>query len=182
MVPDQPIFTNLHYNSVNGLVSVHKLWLLTSLLVWCFAPVVNASQSLQNELLTLDQIQEKIDLKRDWMKYRYDMEFQTCQDLFFTTSCTTKAKKQLQKEEKDLFDQENLLHTRQRDIKKALKDEAEQLRIAERADPKQVQIRANNRASFEEKQREKALREADVEERRKEAAKRAQENRNTSPF
>jgi len=147
-----------------------------------FAPFLAANPSLEKELSSLDQIQEKIDLKREWMKYRYDMEFQSCQDLFFTTSCTTKVKKQFQKEEKELFEQENLLHTRQRDIKKALKDEAEQERIAERADPKQVQIRANNRASFEEKQREKALREADVEDRRKDAAKRAQENRNTSPF
>lgn len=161
---------------------MHKFWFVIILLNGFFASLVLANPSLENELISLDQVQEKIDLKRKWMKYHFDTEFQKCQDQFFTTSCTNKAKKQLQKEEKELFDQEILLHSRQRDLKKALKDEAEQLRIAERADPKQIQIRANNRASFEEKQREKALREADVEERRKEAAKRAQENRNTSPF
>ena len=147
-----------------------------------FIRFATANPTLENELLKLDQIQEQLDLKRDWVKFRFDSDVQACKDLFFTTNCTTKAKKQLQREEKDLFEQENLLHTRQREVKKAIKDEEDQQRIAERADPKQVQIRANNRASFEEKQREKALREAEVVERRNDAAKRAQENRNTSPF
>jgi hypothetical protein len=167
---------------VKGSESVLKHWLVSLLICCSFITFAKANPSLDNELLQLDQIQEQLDLKRDWLKFRFDSDVQACKDLFFTTSCTTKAKKQLQREEKDLFEQENLLHTRQRDIKKALKDEEEQQRVAERADPKQVQIRANNRASFEEKQREKALREAEVEERRKDAAKRAQENRNTSPF
>jgi len=164
------------------IVSMQKFWLVVILFSWSFVPMTNASKVLENELITLDQVQEKIDLKRDWLKFHFETEFQACQDLFFTTTCTTKAKKILQKEEKELFEQENLLHSRQREIKKELKDEAEQRRIVERADPKQVQERADNRASFEEKQRDKALREAEVEERRRDAAKRAQENRNTSPF
>jgi hypothetical protein len=161
---------------------VRKIWFLGFLMCGSFIGFATANPSLENELLKLDQIQEQLDLKREWVKFRFDSDVQTCKGLFFTTNCTTKAKKQFQQDEKDLFEQENLLHTRQREIKKDLKDEAVQQRLAERADPKQVQIRANNRASFEEKQREKALREAEVVERRNDAAKRAQENRNTSPF
>jgi hypothetical protein len=161
---------------------VLKLWPIGFLICCSFIRFATANPTLENELLKLVQIQEQLDLKRDWVKFRFDSDVQACKDLFFTTNCTTKAKKQLQREEKDLFEQENLLHTRQREVKKAIKDEEDQQRIAERADPKQVQIRANNRASFEEKQREKALREAEVVERRNDAAKRAQENRNTSPF
>ena len=161
---------------------MHKIWLLGFLMYLGFLGVAMANPSLENELLKLDQIQEQLDLKREWVKFRFDSDVQACKVLFFTTNCTTKAKKQLQQDEKDLFEQENLVHSRQREIKKALKDEAEEQRLAERADPKQVQIRANNRASFEEKQRAKALREAEVVERRNDAVKRAQENRNTSPF
>jgi len=45
-----------------------------------------------------------------------------------------------------------------------------------------VKERAENRANYEEKQRLRAQREAELEERRKDADKRAKENRKTSPL
>ena len=62
------------------------------------------------------------------------------------------------------------------------KDEKDQIRVAEYQDPKKVQERANNRAAYEEKQRLRAERAVELEERKKDAEKRSQENKQTSPL
>jgi hypothetical protein len=86
------------------------------------------------------------------------------------------------KEKKIVRDQEITLHDRQRVVNENIKDEKDQQRIAEYQDPKKVKERAENRANYEEKQRLRAQREAELEERRKDADKRAKENRKTSPL
>ena len=167
---------------------MHKCWLWLFALCLLGAPFARASSSpstvvtLENELVTLEQTQERLDLQLDWATYRYDLAVQICQDYFFVTPCVSKAKKQFLLEEKEIIQQENLLHARQRDVKKALKDLAETQREEERADPKKVAERANNRATYQEKQRLRVEREAELKERVKDNAKRSQQNRNTSPF
>lgn len=74
------------------------------------------------------------------------------------------------------------MHNRQREVNEFIKDEKDQLRFADYADPQKVKQRAENRANFEEKQRLRSEREAELEQRRKDAEKRAKENRNTSPL
>ena len=86
------------------------------------------------------------------------------------------------KEKKIVRDQEIALHDRQRAVNEIIKDEKDQQRIAEYQDPSKVKERADNRANYEEKQRLRAEREAELEERRKDADKRAKENRKTSPL
>lgn len=147
-----------------------------------FISFSHANGTLEKELSELEIVQEKINLKREWARFRYDSDVQKCREVFFSNRCILKAKKILQNEDKDLSLQETALHDRQREVKKAIKDEQEYLRAQERSDPKNVEERAKNRAAYQEKQQQKLEREAELEERRKESAKRAEANRNTSPF
>lgn len=141
-----------------------------------------AAQVQEKELMVLEEVQSHLNLQREWIQYRYDSKVKECSSLFWVQRCIDKARVQLLKESKVVRDQEIALHDRQRMVNEALKDEKDQLRIAEYQDPKKVQERADNRAAYEEKQRLRAERAEALEERRKDAAKRANENRQTSPL
>ena len=141
-----------------------------------------AGQVQEKELVVLEEVQSQLNLQKEWTQYRYDSNVKECYLLFWVQRCMDKARGQLLKELKVIRDQEIALHDRQRLVNEAIKDEKDQLRIAEYQDPKKVQERANNRATYEEKQRLRAERAEELEERRKDAAKRAKENRQTSPL
>jgi len=75
------------------------------------------------------------------------------------------------------FDPKRLLNENQRIFKDRIKTQRDAQRAAERADPKRSQERADNEKAFQQKQKEAAARAADLEERRKDAPRRAQENK-----
>jgi hypothetical protein len=136
----------------------------------------------QKELQDIELIQEKLDTQKQWIKYRYDQALAQCYETFWMQRCQDKARVIYLKDTKELREQEIALNERQRQVNEILKDEKDQQRLAENQDPKNVSERAKNRANYQEKQRLRAEREAELEERRKDAGKRAQENRKTSPL
>jgi hypothetical protein len=142
----------------------------------------SANQAREQELQELEKVQSNLDTQRAWVKYRYDKSLAECYALFWMQKCSDKARVIYLKESKVIRDQEIALHNRQRELNEYLKDEKDQARYADYADPEKVKERAQNRANFEEKQRLRAQREAELEERKKDAEKRAQENRKTSPL
>jgi hypothetical protein len=58
-----------------------------------------------------------------------------------------------------------------------IKDANDAKRAAERADPAKAEQRADNKKAFEQKQKDELQRAADLEKRRQDAPRRAQENR-----
>jgi hypothetical protein len=134
------------------------------------------------ELKELGEIQEKLDTQRDWIKYRYDQKVIDCYSYFFMQRCMDRARSDYLKDSKPIRDQEIALHDRKRVVNEAIKDEKDQLRIAEYKDPKKAKERAENRAAYEEKQRLREERIHELEERRKDAPARADENRKSSPL
>ena len=147
-----------------------------------FTSLVQAGQIQEQELKVLDDVQIQLDIQREWIQYRYDSSVKSCYSLFWVQRCIDKARVQYVKENKIVRDQELELHDRKRVVNELQKDEKDQLRIAEYQDPKKIQERANNRATYEEKQRLRAERAAELEERKKDVGKRSQENRQTSPL
>jgi hypothetical protein len=152
------------------------------LVIGVFTNPAYAGQVQERELKVLDEVQTQLDLQRQWIQYRYDISVKSCYTLFWVQRCLDKAYVQYVKENKAVRDQELELHDRKRLVNELQKDEKDQLRIAEYQDPKKVQERANNRAAYEEKQRLRTERAAELEERKKDAGKRSQENRQTSPL
>jgi len=143
---------------------------------------VFAGVAQDKELQQIDLIQNNLNTQFEWIKYRYDQTVSECYGKFWMQSCMDKARVVFLKEKKIVRDQEIALHDRQRVVNEMIKDEKDQQRIAEYQDPKKVKERAENRANYEEKQRLRAEREAELEERRKDADKRAKENRKISPL
>ena len=142
----------------------------------------HASQVHDTELNQLEKIQNNINTQREWVNYRYQKALADCYARFWMQRCSDQARVVFLKESKGIRDQEIALHERQRDVNELIKDEKDQQRYADYADPQKVKERAENRANFEEKQRLRSEREVELEERRKDADKRAKENRKTSPL
>jgi hypothetical protein len=141
-----------------------------------------AGVAQDKELKEMDLIQNNLNTQSEWVQYRYDQAVSDCYSKFWMQRCLDKARLEFLKEKKIVRDQEIALHARQRVVNEVIKDEKDQQRIAEYQDPKKVKERADNRANYEEKQRLRAEREAELEDRRKDADKRAKENRKTSPL
>jgi hypothetical protein len=91
--------------------------------------------------------------------------------------CISSARTQYRKEIDPITQQEIALHEVQRKLRKSLKDQEDIKRAAERASPVKAAERVDNQREFEEKQKAALVRAADVEQRRKDAPKRAQENK-----
>jgi hypothetical protein len=144
-----------------------------------YTSMVYAGQVQERELKELDEVQTRLDLQREWIQYRYDASVKSCYALFWVQRCLDKARAQSIKDRKVVRDQELDLHDRKRLVNELQKDEKDQIRVAEYQDPKKVQERANNRAAYEEKQRLRAERAVELEERKKDAEKRSQENKQT---
>jgi hypothetical protein len=62
-------------------------------------------------------------------------------------------------------------------VRDKIKDANDAKRAAERADPAKAEQRTDNKKAFEQKQKGEAERAADLEKRRKDAPRRAQENK-----
>lgn len=138
---------------------------------------VHASTSDELELEKLNQIEAQLTLQREWAEYRWKKTSAECYDKFFVNSCLSDARAKYRREIDPIRAQEVLLNENQRIIKERIKTERDARRAAERADPKRAQERAENEKAFLQKQKDAAARAADLEERRKDAPRRAQENK-----
>ena len=155
-----------------------KYLLLALLAPWVFlSTLIVAATKDELELERLNQIEAELTLQREWAEYRWKKTNSECYAKFFVNSCLADARAKYRREIDPIRSQEVLLNENQRIFKDQIKTQREAQRAAERADPKRSQERADNEKAFQQKQKEAAARAADLEERRKDAPRRAQENK-----
>ena len=155
-----------------------KYFLLALLVPWVFlSTLIMAATNDELELERLNQIEADLTLQREWADYRWKKTNSECYAKFFVNSCLEDARAKYRREIDPIRSQEVLLNENQRIFKDQIKTQREAQRAAERADPKRSQERADNEKAFQQKQKEAAARAADLEERRKDAPRRAQENK-----
>jgi len=136
-----------------------------------------ATPAEEAELAKLDKIEAELELQRDWAKYRWNKASTDCYQNYWVNYCLRSARADYRKEIDPISEQERALHEVQRNLRKSIKDQEDQKRAAERAAPEKAAERADNQREFEDKQKAAAVRAADLEQRRKDAPKRAQENK-----
>jgi hypothetical protein len=136
-----------------------------------------ATPAQEAELEKLDLIEAELTLQREWADYRWKKASAECYQKYLVNRCLSQARAQYRKEIDPIRAQEVELNTAQRELRKLLKDERDAKRAAEKADPAKAAERAQNRRAFEQKQEDAAKRAEDLEERRKDAPRRAQENK-----
>jgi hypothetical protein len=129
------------------------------------------------ELEKLDKIEAELSLQREWADYRWKKASAECYQKYLVNRCLSQTRAQYRKEVDPIRAQEVELNTAQRELRKLLKDERDAKRAAEKADPAKAAERTQNKRAFEQKQEDAAKRAADLEERRKDAPRRAQENK-----
>ncbi len=155
-----------------------KYLLLALLAPWVFlSTLIIAATNDELELEGLNQIEAELTLQREWADYRWKKTNSECYAKFFVNSCLEDARAKYRREIDPIRAQEVLLNENQRIFKDQIKTQRDAQRAAERADPKRSQERADNEKAFQQKQKEAAARAADLEERRKDAPRRAQENK-----
>ena len=155
-----------------------KCLLLTLLAPWMFlSTLIMAATNDELELERLNQIEAELTLQREWADYRWKKTNTECYAKFFVNSCLEDARAKYRREIDPIRSQEVLLNENQRIFKDRIKTQRDAQRAAERADPKRSQERADNEKAFQQKKKEAAARAADLEERRKDAPRRAQENK-----
>lgn len=155
-----------------------KYFLLVLLAPWVFlSTLIMAATNDELELERLNQIEVELTLQREWADYRWKKTNSECYAKFFVNSCLEDARAKYRREIDPIRSQEVLLNENQRIFKDRIKTQRDAQRAAERADPKRSQERADNEKAFQQKQKEAAARAADLEERRKDAPRRAQENK-----
>ena len=142
-----------------------------------FGSLVLATPAEEAELAQLDKIEQELELQREWAKYRWGKAQSDCYQKYWVNYCISSARTQYRKEIDPITQQEIALHEVQRKLRKSLKDQEDIRRAAERASPVKAAERVDNQREFEEKQKAALVRAADVEQRRKDAPKRAQENK-----
>ena len=147
------------------------------LLVCSFSSLVLATPAEEAELEQLDKIERELELQRDWAKYRWDKKNSECYQNYWVNSCLKDSRAEYRKEIDPIRVQEVELHEVQRKLRASIKDQRDAAKIAERASAEKAAERSANQKEFEEKQKAAAARAADVEQRRKDAPKRAQENK-----
>ena len=155
-----------------------KYFLLVLLAPWVFlSTLIMAATNDELELERLNQIEAELTLQREWADYRWKKTNSECYAKFFVNSCLEDARAKYRREIDPIRSQEVLLNENQRIFKDRIKTQRDAQRAAERADPKRSQERADNEKAFQQKQKEAAARADDLEERRKDAPRRAQENK-----
>ena len=155
-----------------------KYFLLAFLVPWVFlSTLIMAATNDELELERLNQIESELTLQREWADYRWKKTNSECYAKFFVNSCLEDARAKYRREIDPIRSQEVLLNENQRIFKDQIKTQRDAQRAAERADPKRSQERVDNEKAFQQKQKEAAARAADLEERRKDAPRRAQENK-----
>ena len=136
-----------------------------------------ATPAEEVELAKLDKIESELELQREWAKYRWGKASSDCYQNYWVNYCLRSARAEYRKEIDPISEQERALHEVQRNLRKSIKDQEDQKRAAERASPVKAVERTDNQREFEDKQKAAAARAADLEQRRKDAPKRAQENK-----
>ena len=154
-----------------------KVFIGIFLLVSAVSGVALGTPAEEAELDKLDKIEAELELQRDWAKYRWGKASSECYENYWVNYCLRNARAQYRKEIDPIGEQERALHEVQRNLRKSIKDQEDQKRAAERASPLKAAERADNQREFDEKQKAAAARAADLEQRRKDAPKRAQENK-----
>jgi hypothetical protein len=137
----------------------------------------HATPAQEAELEKLDKIEAELTLQREWVDYRWKKASSECYQKYLVNRCLSQTRAQYRKEIDPIRAQEVELNTAQRELRKLLKDERDAKRIADKADPAKAAERAQNERAFEQKQVDAAKRAEDLEERRKDAPRRAQENK-----
>jgi hypothetical protein len=136
-----------------------------------------ATPAEEAQLEQLDKIERDLELQRDWAKYRWEKTNTECYQKYWVNSCLKDSRANYRKEIDPIRVQEVELHEVQRKLRTSIKDQRDAAKIAERASAEKAAERSANQKEFEEKQKAAAARAADLEERRKDAPKRAQENK-----
>ena len=136
-----------------------------------------ATPAEEAELDRLDKIEQELELQREWAKYRWGKASSECYQNYWVNYCLRNARADYRKEIDPIQAQEVALHEVQRNLRKSIKDQEDKKRAAERASPEKAAERADNQREFDDKQKAAAARAADLEQRRKDAPKRAQENK-----
>ena len=155
-----------------------KYLLLALLAPWALLATFSiAATNDELELERLNQIEAELTLQREWAEYRWKKTNSECYAKFLVNSCLADARAKYRREIDPIRAQEVLLNDNQRIFKDRIKTQRDAQRSAERADPKLAQERADNEKAFQQKQKDAAARAADLEERRKDAPRRAQENK-----
>ncbi len=158
--------------------SVRSLFSLGVFLLICsLSGLVLATPAEEAQLEQLDQIERDLELQRDWAKYRWEKTSSECYQKYWVNRCLSESRAQYRKEIDPIRAQEVELHEVQRKLRASIKDQRDAQKIAERASAEKAAERSANQKEFEEKQKAAAARAADLEQRRKDAPKRAQENK-----
>jgi hypothetical protein len=142
-----------------------------------FSHNLSATPAEEAQLEQLNQIERELELQRDWAKYRWEKTNSECYQKYWVNRCLGEARAEYRREIDPIRAQEVELHEVQRKLRASLKDQRDAKKIAERASAEKAAERAANQKEFEEKQKAAAARAADLEQRRKDAPKRAQENK-----
>lgn len=142
-----------------------------------FSSLVLATPAEEAQLEQLDKIEQELELQRDWAKYRWGKTNSECYQKYWVNRCLSQSRAEYRKEIDPIQAQEVELHEVQRKLRASIKDQRDAAKIAERASAEKAAERSANQKEFEEKQKAAAARAADVEQRRKDAPKRAQENK-----
>ena len=154
-----------------------KIFIGIFLLLSSISGITLATPAEEVELAKLDKIESELELQRDWAKYRWGKASSDCYQNYWVNYCLRSARAEYRKEIDPISEQERALHEVQRNLRKSIKDQEDQKRAAERASPVKAAERVDNQREFEDKQKAAAARAADLEQRRKDAPKRAQENK-----
>jgi hypothetical protein len=136
-----------------------------------------ATPAQEAELEKLDLIEDELTLQREWADYRWKKASSECYQKYLVNRCLSQARTQYRKEIDPIRAQEVELNAAQRELRTLLKNERDAKRIAEKADPAKAAERTQNKRAYDQKQEDAAKRAADLEERRKDAPRRAQENK-----
>jgi len=154
-----------------------KIFIAIFLLKLSLGGAAFATPAEEAQLEKLNQINDELELQRDWSKYRWEKAQSECYKNYWVNYCIGKARAEYRKEIDPIQAQEVELHEVQRKLRESLKNQRDALRAAERASPEKAAERAENQHEYDEKQKGAAARAADREQRRKDAPKRAQENK-----
>ena len=147
------------------------------MLAYSFSSLALATPAEEAQLEQLDKIERELELQREWAKYRSDKSNSECYQKYWVNSCLKDTRVKYRQEIDPIRTQEVELHEVQRQLRASIKDQRDAAKIAERASAEKAAERTANQKEFEEKQKAAAARAADLEQRRKDAPKRAQENK-----
>ncbi len=155
-----------------------SLFSLGAFLLACsFSSLLLATPAEEAQLEQLDKIAGDLELQRDWAKYRWEKTNSECYQKYWVNDCLKDSRANYRKEIDPIRVQEVELRDMQRKLRASIKDQRDAAKIAERASAEKVAERAANQKEFEDKQKAAAARAADLEQRRKDAPRRAQENK-----